>query len=612
MDLDEQAQALPTTAGVYLWKDRRGDVLYIGKATNLRARVRQYLSGHDERFMVRYLVAAAQSIEVVPVHNEKEALLLENSLIKQHQPRYNVKLRDDKQFLRLRLDPRESWPRLTTARQVRDDGARWFGPYPSATVARRTLAFVQRHFALRTCSNAVLASRVRPCLLYQMKRCTAPCVGLVSKANYAVQVDDAALALAGRNRELIPRLRARMAAAAVEEQFEEAAKLRDLAETLERSTERQGVSDVSGVAHDAWGLYREADRGVVACLPAREGQVLEPRAFFFEGEIGTDAELLSTVLNRYYESGPEIPASIDLPVELPDAEALTEVLRERRGKSIRIHTPQRGGHRDRVEIAEKAAHARFLTTHSETERLAAALAGIAEIVGLEAPPWRIECFDNSNLLGEQPVASQVVFIDGRPSRKDYRRYHVKTVVGADDYATMREILARRMRRAAEAGEFPDLLIVDGGKGQLSAAMDVLRELGLEDQPVIGIAKPRTERARGDRDAVDKIILPGQAEPILLRHDDPSLRLLQHIRDQAHETAIGFHRKTRSKARLTSSLDEIPGIGKTRRMALLKHFGSLSALKAATAVQLSEVPGIGAKGAQQLWNALQAPASESDG
>jgi excinuclease ABC subunit C len=265
-----------------------------------------------------------------------------------------------------------------------------------------------------------------------------------------------------------------------------------------------------------------------------------------------------------------------------------------------------------VEIAEKAAHARFLTTHSETERLAAALAGIAEIVGLEAPPWRIECFDNSNLLGEQPVASQVVFIDGRPSRKDYRRYHVKTVVGADDYATMREILARRMRRAAEAGEFPDLLIVDGGKGQLSAAMDVLRELGLEDQPVIGIAKPRTERARGDRDAVDKIILPGQAEPILLRHDDPSLRLLQHIRDQAHETAIGFHRKTRSKARLTSSLDEIPGIGKTRRMALLKHFGSLSALKAATAVQLSEVPGIGAKGAQQLWNALQAPASESDG
>lgn len=609
MDIDEQAAALPTSAGVYLWKDKRGEVLYVGKATNLRTRVRQYLSGHDERFMVRYLVAAADRIEAVPVRNEKEALLLENSLIKQHQPRYNVKLRDDKEFLRIRVDPREAWPRLTTARRTREDGARWFGPYPSATVARRTLAFIQRHFALRTCTDTVLASRVRPCLLYQMKRCTAPCVSLVSTEDYAVQVEDAALALAGRNRDLVPRLKHRMVDAAAEERFEEAGRLRDLVDTLERSTQRQAVTDGKSGASDSWAVYREADRGVIACLPAREGRVHEPQCFVFEGEIGTDAELLSAVLNRYYDGGTEIPASVHVPVELPDVDALCEVLRDRRQKGVRIHVPQRGDSRGMVEIAEKAAHARFLTTHSEGERTAAALNGIAEIVGLANPPYRMECFDNSNLLGQEPVASQVVFLDGKPARKEYRRYHVKTVVGADDYATMREILGRRMRRAAEDGEFPDLLIVDGGKGQLSAAMDVLRELGLEDQPVIGIAKPRTERSRGDRDAVDKIILPGREDPVILRHDNPSLRMLQHMRDQAHETAIGFHRKTRSKARMTSVIDEIPGIGKSRRMQLLRHFGSLSALKTATIEQIAEVEGFGPAVARKVFTGLKVPAGE---
>jgi len=256
MDLVEQAEVLPTTAGVYLFKDRDGEVLYVGKATNLKSRVKQYLSGHDERFMVRYLVAAADRVEVVPTSSEKEALLLENSLIKQHRPRYNVKLRDDKNFLRIRLDPRQRWPRLTTSRRVKPDGARYFGPYPSATTARRTLAFVQRHFALRTCSDSVLESRKRPCLLYQMKRCVAPCVGLVTPEAYAEIVEDAGLALAGRNRELVPRLRARMEALAEDEDFEGAARVRDVMRSLESSTEKQAVADLRGEARDAWGLYR--------------------------------------------------------------------------------------------------------------------------------------------------------------------------------------------------------------------------------------------------------------------------------------------------------------------------------------------------------------------
>ncbi|MBM4367121.1 MAG: excinuclease ABC subunit C, partial [Deltaproteobacteria bacterium] len=250
------------------------------------------------------------------------------------------------------------------------------------------------------------------------------------------------------------------------------------------------------------------------------------------------------------------------------------------------------------------------TLHSEADRVGRALATVAEVCGLDGPPWRIECFDNSNLLGQEPVASQVVFIDGRPSRKDYRRYHVKSVVGADDYATMREIIGRRMRRAAEEGEFPDLVVVDGGRGQLGAAIDALRELGLDDQPIIGLAKPRTEHARGVRDAVDKIIVPGRPEPVILRHDDPGLRLLQHLRDQAHETAIGFHRKTRSKARMHSQLDDIPGIGKARRLALLRHFGSLTALKSAEVGQIAEVEGLGPKVAARIFAALHRRDGES--
>ncbi|GDX79878.1 UvrABC system protein C [Deltaproteobacteria bacterium] len=610
MDLQDQADTLPTTPGVYLFKDVDGEVLYVGKATNLRSRVRQYLSGHDERFMVRYLVAAARRIEVVPVGSEKEALLLENSLIKQHMPRYNVKLRDDKAFLRIRLDSRQKWARLTTSRRPKPDGARYFGPYPSATSARRTLAFIQRHFRLRTCTDRVLNSRSRPCLLHQMNRCVAPCVGLVSEAAYAEIVEDAALALAGKNRELVPRLRERMGALAEAEDYEGAARMRDVIQALSAATQKQVVADSAVDTRDTWGLYREADRGVVACLPTRGGQVLEPRAFPFEGEIGDDGELLSAVLNSYYEADGDIPGEVLLPVALPDAEALAEVLRERRGGKVRLVEPRRGDGAELLTIITNAARSRFLTTHSEADRIAKALAGLAEIVGLDTPPWRIECYDNSNLLGEEPVASQVVFVDGRPAKKEYRRYHVKTVGQADDYATMREILGRRLRRAAEESEFPDLIVVDGGRGQLSAALDVLRELGLEDQAVIGLSKPRTEHARGDRDATDKIILPGRDEPILLRPDNPTLRLLQHIRDEAHRFAIGFHRDVRSKARLTSQLDEIAGIGKARRVRLLKHFGSFSGLQAASVEQIATVEGFGPTIAARVYSALHPPRDTS--
>jgi len=595
MDLDTQADLLPTGAGVYLFKDPGGEVLYVGKAINLRARVRQYLSGHDERAMVRFLVAQAAQVQAVPVANEKEALILENSLIKQHQPRYNVKLRDDKNFLHLRVDPKGHWPRFTLVRRPRDDGARYFGPYHSATHARRTLAFLQRSFPLRTCTDAVLRARRRPCLLYQMHRCVGPCVALCTPGEYAEVLDDALLFLGGRNRELVRRLAARMGELAAAERFEEAARVRDVVRSVEAALETQAVADVKLGDRDAWGLFREGDRGAVAVLPVRGGLAREPQVFAFDAEVGEDAGILASVLLRWYEQ--DVPAEVLVPVD--PGEAVADLLSERRGTRVELSVPRRGDKVRLTAIARAAAETRFHTTWTQEERRQRALETIAEVVGMDALPYRMECFDNSNLLGEDAVASQVVFVDGEPARSEYRRYKVKTVVGADDYATMREILGRRLRRAAEEGTFPDLLVVDGGRGQLSAAEDVLEELGLQDLAVIGLAKPRTERRRGDVDAVDKIILRGNPEPVLLREDDPALKLLQYIRDEAHRTAIGFHRKTRSRSALQSELDALPGIGAIRRKALLRHFGSVRALKAASEAEIAAVPGFGPGLARRL-------------
>jgi len=609
MDLIEQAAALPTTAGVYMFKDKHGEVLYVGKAINLRSRVKQYVQGHDERFMVRYLVAAAQTVEVFPTPTEKEALILENELIKQHRPRYNTKLRDDKNFLHLRIDPKAKSPRFTLVRRIKDDGARYFGPYASATNARRTITFVSRSFPLRTCTDQVLRTRKKPCLLYQMKRCLGPCVDLCTPAEYDETVQDAMLFLAGKDRELVSRLQARMMALADEERFEEAMRHRDVIAAVKSSLESHSVVDVRLGDRDVWALYREGQRGAVAVLPVRAGHMQQPLVFPFDGEIAEDGELLSAFLNTWYQAGDRVPPEVLVPVDTPDHVALQDVLSERRGTKVALAVPKRGEKVRVLEIAEQAAKARFATTHSAEDRAAHALEALAEIAGLEVPPYRIECYDNSNLLGQDAVASQVVFIEGVPARAEYRRYKIKTVIGADDYASMREILTRRLRRASEEGNFPDLIVVDGGRGQLSAAEDVLRELGLEDQPVIGLSKPRTERKRGERDAVDKIILRDNPDPVILAENHPTLRMLQYIRDEAHRTAIGFHRKTRSKSHLKSALDDLPGVGATRRQALLTHFGSVKALRAADVDKIAEIPGFGPALAQRVWDSLRKDVAE---
>ena len=618
--LDERAAALPAQPGVYLFKDARGRVIYVGKAKNVRARVRQYILGQDERLFVPYLVESAKDVAAVVTRTEKEALILENTLIKKHRPRYNVKLVDDSSFLHLRIDPSEAWPRFRMVRHISDTRARHFGPFASASRARATLEFLNRRFPLRTCSDRELKTRTRPCLLHQMHRCIAPCVDLCTKDAYDAVLQEAMLFLEGRNTELVERLQVRMGEAAEREDFEEAARLRDLINAIQASIERQSVVDRKLANRDVWGLFRSGHRGMVAIVPVRAGFMQEAVTLHFKDAAGEDGDLLSTFLNTWYGQGANLPGEILVP-ELPlDHAALAELLSERRAevegrKNAVVHlvAPQRGEKSQLLQIAADNAEAAFQRQTAREEQQLDALKALVEICRLPRMPRHIACFDNSNIQGTDPVASMVVFINGRPDRARYRRYHVKTVVGADDFATMAEILGRRLRRGIIEGDLPDLLVVDGGKGQLNAALAVMREVGVRSQleplgqgplvPVIGLSKPRTERRRGELDALDKIVLPGVKNEIRLRERDPALRLLQHLRDESHKTAVEFHRKVRNKRNLTSALDALPGVGPARRKALLTHLGSMRAVKIATIAQLAEVPGMGPAIARRVHEAL---------
>lgn len=590
-DLETRAAELPTQSGVYLFVDRRGKVLYVGKAVNLRARVRQYLQGHDERQMVPFLVSRASDVQVVVTDTEKEALLLENTLIKKHRPPFNAKLRDDSNFLHLRLDRTRPWPTFDLVRRIKADGARYFGPYHSASKARATLAFVHRAFPARTCSDAVLGSRRRPCLLHQMGRCLAPCVGLVDVAAYDEVLDDAVAFLEGKSGLAVRSLERRMRGHADRLEFEQAARLRDLVSSIRSSVERQKMVDADLQDRDVWGLWREGRQGAFVVMPVREGMMGEPRSGTFEaGE--ADDELLSSLLNTVYD-GTLVPRQILLPAAPAHAPVLSEVLSERRGSKVELVVPRIGDKARLVELAGENAKVRFLAKTDAESRHRNAMEALAEALELPAPPHRMECYDNSNLQGDAPVAARSVFLDGRPAREHYRRYRIKTVVGADDYASMRELVTRRFRRVLDGSEpAPDLLVVDGGKGQVAVALAALQDLGFHDQPVVGIAKPRTEHGRGDRDATDKLVLPHRKDPLRLPRNHPGLRLLQHLRDEVHLHALKYHRKVRSEDRLQSVLEEIPGVGPARRKALLTALGSAEAVADADEATLAAVPGIG--------------------
>ncbi len=609
----EVLDRIPTEPGVYLFKDARGAVIYVGKAKNLRTRVRQYFrDGGDERFFVAagFLGKAVEAVETIVVTSSKEALLLENHLIKKHQPRFNVKLRDDKQYLVLRLvDPkagsqkRDEFPRVEVVRNIRDDGANYFGPYHSATSARETLRILNRHFQLRTCTDHVLETRGRPCLQYQIKRCSGPCAIEVPPEQYAEQVEDVKMFLGGKNVELVQRLRARMAARAETEDFETAAVLRDSLAAVERTLAKQHIVQDDFVDQDVWGLYRQADVVEVVVLFVRAGKLVGRRAFQQKDQELPDAAVIAEHLQQYYATGTFIPDEIVVGVDLEDADVLADWLGSARGKKVKIVEPRRGTRARLVELADRNAEASATQRRSKDADAEALLDKVASRLSLPRPPKRIECFDIAHIQGAQTVAAMVTFIDGVPSRGLYRKFKVKTVDN-NDFAAMYEVLTRRFRRhdsGDPAWASPDLLVIDGGKGQLGMAVAALTDLGVplggdHGLEVIGLAKERELEAGS---APDRIYRRNVKDSIALRPNSPELYVLARIRDEAHRFANTFHRDRRTKDSLRSELDTIPGIGTTRRQRLLKHFGSVRAVRQATVDDLAKAPGMNRKAAEQV-------------
>jgi len=673
--LAEILERLPTQPGVYLMKDRRGKMLYIGKAANLRNRVRQYFqpASGDTREFVALLEGVVADIETVVTSNEKEALLLENTLVKRHQPRFNVKLTDDKNFLSLRLDPRVEWPRLEVVRRMADDGAWYFGPYHSASACREALRVVNRHFRLRTCTNHVLHHRSRPCLQCQINRCLGPCCVPVSRDEYAEQVRDVRLFLEGKNDELLTRLRQRMQEAAQQTHFERASIVRDQIRALETVLQSQHMVSAEAIDQDVIGYQREGMALEIVVMTVRQGKMVGSRAFSFTRQEFPDAEILSSFLGLHYDMAPVPPDEILLPFAIADADLKAEWLSEKRGQKVQILVPVRGARHDLVELARKNAASSFATRRNAREDAEAMLARLQRRLGLARFPRVIECYDISHIQGAETVASLVVFVDGQPCKSRYRTYKIRHAESPDDFACMYEVLSRRFRRArdSEAQEsedpwqLPDLLVVDGGKGQLGVALAAARDAGIDVRPgsglpIVALAKerdagppanqpspsasaeikveavaagngagppaipptedksataeagPRARKAPGGPPGnhPDRVFLPQAKDAIPIRSNSAEMFVLQRLRDEAHRFAVTFHRSQRKKRTLHSALSRVPGIGPTRQRELLRHFGSLRKIREASLEDLLAVPGLTRKAAGAVHAAFAAQAADA--
>jgi excinuclease ABC subunit C len=596
----------PTASGVYLMKDGEETILYVGKAKNLRARLRNYQGDGDGRPHIRFLLEKVQSIDTIVTDTEKEALLLENTLIKRHRPRFNMRLRDDKTYVSLRLDSREEFPFLQIVRRVKKDGARYFGPFHSSSAVRETLKRIYRLFPLRHYPMSHCSRRSRPCLYHQIGQCSAPCHGRISRDDYQGLVAGATAFLSGHIGEATALLREQMKKAAAGMRFEEAAALRDQIRALEETTERQKVAGDKGIDMDVVGLHLEEGEVEITLLYIRGGQLIGRRDFSLEWRLERE-ELLGAFLQQYYDSGAPIPDRVLLSSPPEGIEALEEWLSEKKGRRVRVLAPQRGEPLEMVHLAERNAAEAFRRQGSKREAREQVLAELRDFFGLRRLPLRMECFDISNLQGGGAVGSMVVFVCGEADKGEYRHYRIRTVTGADDFASLAEVLRRRLERGLREENLPDFILVDGGKGQLSAVTPVLADLGLEERvEVAGIAKDRVlpdpRSARVSRKG-ERFFRPGDSEARVLPEGSPALFMLEKLRNEAHRFAITHHRKLRSQAALSSSLEEIPGVGPKRRQALLKHFGSVAAIRRADIGELLESKILPPTVAETLFSAL---------
>ena len=599
--LEEQIQSLPASPGVYLMKDKEGTVLYVGKAKNLRNRVRTYFGkSGDTRYSLRFLMPKVHQVETLLTDTEKEALILENTLIKKYKPRHNINFKDDKTYFSLKFSLNEEFPKLSLVRKVRRDGARYFGPFASSASVKETLRLLQQMFPLRTCRDANFKNRTRPCLNFQIKKCLAPCCQLISPERYAELAREVLLFLEGKNSELIKHLHQKMIAASGALEFEEAARIRDQIRAVEQTMEKQKAAFQGTIDQDVFAFHRQGTVWEFQVLFFRRGLLVGNKSFPFSRLNLPDEEALSAFVRQYYAEDRYIPQEILLPLTVEDHPLLMEWLSEKKGGRVAILAPQRGEKRRLVEMARKNAENAMQKKVSEKEALDLMLQELREKLRLKTLPHRLECFDISNLFGTLAVGSMVSFLDGRPDKSRYRHYKVHGPSFPDDYTMMDEVLKRRYSKLDAGLEAPDLLIVDGGKGQLNTALAVLAELGLQSIAAIGLAK---DKGKGFKktggEAVDKIYLPNVKDPILLPPSS-ALHALQKIRDEAHRFAITYHKKLRGKQGLQTILDEIPGIGEVKKKALLKNFGSLQKVKEASAEALSQVEPLTQKDAQAIF------------
>ncbi len=596
--------SVPRAPGVYLMRDAAGAVLYVGKARDLRRRLAAY-ARPPERLPAKtaHLVARLASVETLITNTEKEALLLEGSLIKKFRPRYNIILRDDKNYPYIKVTVAEEWPRLVVCRRRVNDGSRYFGPYTSAAAMRQTLDLLGRHFPLRRCRGATLRPRKRPCIDFQIGRCLAPCAGLVSREAYQERVQGVLRILDGRHHEIVTRLEAEMRAAAGALEFERAADLRDRIAALRRTLEQQVVISGSRRDLDVVALVQEeGGRAAVAFLFVRAGRLEGKRVFTLDEPVGEEGEILAEVLGRFYASDRFVPPEVLLSHPVEEENMLTSWLSDKAGRQVRLAAPQRGSGRRLLGMAAKNAAAAL---EEEGERLAAwrrIRHRLAALLELAVEPERIECLDISNLGGRQAVGALVCFEAGEPMRRGYRHYRIRGKATPDDYAMIAEVLARRL---AAGKEPPDLLLVDGGRGQLGVAEEIRRQQGLDG--VLALAAIAKGRSRGP----DRIFLPGRPAPLPLDRHDPALLFLMRVRDEAHRFGIETHRRLRRKSAFTSELDSVPGIGPKRKRLLLRHFGSLARLRRATAEEIARLPGFGPRSAAVVRAALGQGREEGD-
>jgi excinuclease ABC subunit C len=600
-DLKDQIARLPEQPGVYLWGNATGETIYVGKARALRDRVRSYLGAAGMSPRHDALLEEITTLEVILTDSVMEALALENNLIKQRTPKYNILLRDDKNYPYLRLTTSEAFPRVLVARQVERDGDFYAGPFLPAKLGRRTMGLAHKLFGIRSCNEIITGHRPRPCLEYDIKRCLAPCVReICSEEHYQGAVANTKLLLEGRNDELAETLRDRMTEAAAEQRYEEAAQLRDAMKTVQILRDRQQkVATAQLGDRDVFGLKLGPSGGVIQVFPMRGGRVVERVELAIDpGAVSSgEGDVLQATLLQFYD-GRQPPGEINLPSEVDDAEALEQLLSEQAGRRVKISVPQRGDKRQLVELATRNAELSYRTRFNElTAAHFDALETLRSVIGLPSIPRRIECFDISTIQGSETVASMVVCEDGRMKKSEYRKFRIRgsagsrqpapdvvsgfsRTLGSDDFAAMREVVQRRYRKILEdGGPFPDLILIDGGKGQLSAAYEALEGIGLGNLVAVGIAKKEELLFTRDR-----------PDPIVLAENDPALLLIERIRDEAHRFAVTFHRKARSMRDLRSELDQVPGIGPRRRRALLTTFGSLAGVRRATREELDAVVG----------------------